>query len=107
MSDDILLQRLLEAWESLDDDDRCDLLDHARWLAGESRLRGGPFDGLRIPERLKDAVSVAIECGDRVADYWRGDDSVLSFDGFARTGCEGGTWPDISADDLREMGVEL
>ena len=67
MSDDILLKRLLAAWESMDEADRCCLLDHAHWLAEESRLRGGPFDGLRIPERLKDAFSIAIEGGDRVA----------------------------------------
>jgi len=68
---DELALKLIKLWAMLDDDDRCELLDHARWLAGDSRLRGGPIDGLRVPGKHKDAVSIAIEIGDRVAMYSR------------------------------------
>lgn len=100
-------RELLELWALLDADGRMRLLDFARWLFSDSRLRGGPFDGLRIPERFKDKSDLSIEIGGRAALYSTPGDGELTlrFDGFHRIGGEGGTWPDISADDLREMGA--
>lgn len=98
-----LLESLMRIWRSLDEDDRCELLDHARWLAGDSRLVGGPLDGLRLPERFKDSIHLSIEIGGRAAVYERDNNSMLRFDGFGRIGGEGGTWPDIRADELQAL----
>ena len=95
--------KLIALWAKLDEDDRFEVLDHARWLAGDSRLRGGPMDGLRVPEKLKDAVSVAIEIGDRVALYSRDDDSFLRFSGFHKKGGEGYGGCDIYAKELLSL----
>jgi len=97
---DKLALKLIELWAMLDEDDRSEVLDHARWLAGDSRLRGGPMDGLKVPEKHKDAVSIAIEIGDRVALYSRDDDLFLRFEGFHQKGGEGGRWPDVKAQEL-------
>ena len=100
---DELACTLFELWALLGEDDQVDLLDHARWLAGDSRLRGGPVDGLKVPAKHKDAWSIAIEIGDRVGVYRRADDLYLRFEGFRQKGGEGGTWPDIYSNELQAL----
>lgn len=101
MTDRSLWEKLTEVWELLNDDDRYEVIDHARWLAFESRLVGGPLDGLPIPERFKNGDSVTIEIDGKAAIYIRSNGVALSFNGFSRIGGEGGEWPDIKADELR------
>lgn len=103
MIDRSLWEKLKEVWELLDDDDRFEVIDHAQWLAFESRLVGGPLDGLPIPERFKNVHCLTIELDGKAAIYHRSDGVVLSFDDFGRIGGEGGWWPDIRADELREI----
>lgn len=103
---DPLAQKLLTAWSALDEDDRIELLDHARWLASDCKLRGGSFDGMKILERFKNVAFLSIEHGDRAAAYHRADDGILTFAGLHRIGGEGGTWPDIRSAELKDMGVQ-
>jgi hypothetical protein len=101
--DDDWRRELLELLPLLHDDDKCDLLSHARWLAINSRLIGGPFDGLQVPERFKDAFHLSIEIDGRAAFYDCPFGRRLRFSGFARIGGEGGTWPDIRAEELQAL----
>lgn len=104
MSDSVLWNKLRSVWETLSDDDQFEVLNHARWLAGESRLMGGPFDGLRVPERFKDdGFGLSIEIDGKAALYVRDNDMKLRFHGFNRIGGEGGTWPDIGAVELQSL----
>ena len=98
-----LLESLMRVLQSLDEDGRCELLDHARWLAGDSRLVGGPLDGLRLPERFKDSIGLSIEHDGKAAVYMRDDNMMLRFAWFDRIGGEGGTWPDIRASELQTL----
>lgn len=85
--------------------DREELLDHARWLAQDSKLKGGPFDGLRIPDRFKYEWSLSIEIGGRAAFYERSSTWLrFCFVGFRPIGGEVG-WPDIRSSELTELGV--
>jgi hypothetical protein len=101
--DDDLRRELLDLWASFDADDRLELLGHARWLVCYGRLIDGPCDGLQVPGRFKDATSLSIEISGRAALYDFDDDGRLRFSGFARIGGEGGTWPDISAEELQAL----
>lgn len=96
-------RKLAELWALLDDDGRCDLLSHARWLTTNGYLIGGPCDGLQVPERYKDAIDLSIEIDGRAALYDCVDGRRLRFIGFARIGGEGGTWPDIRAEELQVL----
>ncbi len=100
---DDILRELIELYATLSEDDQFELLDHARWLAVERCLRGGPFDGLLIPEKHKNALSIAIELGERIAVYDRDEDFQFRFDSIRRKGGEGGTWPDIYAKELQAL----
>jgi len=101
--DDDWRRELLELWASFDADDRLELLGHARWLVRDSRLIDGPCDGLQVPERFKDASDLSIEISGRAALYAFDGNMRLRFTGFARIGGEGGTWPDIRAEELQAL----
>jgi hypothetical protein len=94
---------LVTAWVAMDVSARLDLVDHARWLAAANRLVGGPLDGLRIPDRFKNESSVSIEVDDKAAVYERDECVMFRFCEYARIGGEGGTWPDIDANELSEL----
>ncbi len=104
MMDQQLWAKLKAAWESLDTDQRFEVLDHARWLAGDSRLVGGPCDGLRVPDRFKDqGIGLSIEVNGKAALYERDGEMLWRFAGFHRIGGEGSTWPDIRAEELQSL----
>ena len=104
-NDEILRYEIVILWLAISDEDRADLLDHARWLAHDSRLKGGPFDGMKVPDQFKNKLSLSIEWGGRAACYGRDNNLMLCFSGLRRIGGEGGEWPDIKAKQLFEMGV--
>jgi len=103
MSECDLLGKLLAVWEMMDEDAQFDLLDHARWIVGDSHLIGGPVDGLRIPDRFKNESAVSIEVEGKAAVYERDDSMMLRFSHLSRIGGEGGEWPNIKADELRRL----
>lgn len=94
---------LVIAWIAMDDSARLDLVDHAQWLAADNRLAGGPLDGLRIPDRFKNESVVSIEVDGRAAVYERDECVLFRFCEYARIGGEGGSWPDVDANELSEL----
>ena len=96
-------RELLELWALLNAGERFVLLGHAHWLVRDSRLIDGPCDGLQVPERFKDASDLSIEISGRAALYVFDGNMRLRFTGFARIGGEGGTWPDIRAEELQAL----
>lgn len=111
MNDDVLRKMRRDAvdraWFHLTLEQEKSACDFICWLAYRNKLEGGPFDGLIIPERFRDKSFLSIEIGDRVACYASDGESALRFDGMNIKGGEGGTWPDVSADELREIGGVL
>lgn len=101
MSDQILWNNLKLICEKLSADDQDTLLDYARWLAGDSRLAGGPLDGYRIPDQYKDSGErLSVKCNGKVAIYERDHFLKFRFCRMAPIGGEG-YWCDFDADDIQ------